>query len=84
MPQQSNRIKKLMDTPLGKIITRNRMTGKEQPSQISFPTTEIVGSIKYSMGIADPFRNDIENLTYPTIQKNIVHFNQVTRLGHID
>ena len=71
-----------MVIPLGKIITRNRMKSTEQPAQISFLTTQIGGSEKYLMVIADPFRSDTEDCTDPTIQQTIVHFNQETGLGH--
>ena len=50
-----------MATFLEKSIHRNRMMGTEQPAQISLTTTEIGGSVKYSMGITDPFRTDIAN-----------------------
>ena len=40
-----------MANQFGKIITTNRMMGTEQPDQISLPTTEIGGCVKYSMGI---------------------------------
>ena len=36
------------------------------------------------MGIVNPFRNDTENLTDPTIEPTIYRFNQATRLGHSD
>ena len=73
-----------MTTPLGKGITTNRMTSTEKPSQISLPTTEIGGSVKYSMGITNPFRTNKENWTDPTIQPTIVHFNQSTVPVHRD
>ena len=60
------------------------MTGTEKPAQILFQTTEIGGSVKYSMGIENPFRTDTENCTDPTIKPTAVHFNQATKLGHID
>ena len=56
-----------MATPLGKIITRDWMTGMDQPAQILFPTTEIGESVKYSMGIADPLRTDTTNWAESTI-----------------
>ena len=58
------------------------MTGAEQQAQISFPTTEIGGSIKYSMGIANPFRTDTDNQTDPTIQPTIINSIQATVTGH--
>ena len=72
-----------MATPLGKIITRDWMTGMDQPAQILFPTTEIGESVKYSMGIANPFRTDTENQREPTIKPTIVQFKQETGPGHI-
>ena len=63
---------------LGGGITRNHITGREQPAQMPLPTNEIGGSIKYSIGIANPFRTETENWTDPTIQPTIFHFNQVT------
>ena len=49
-----------MATQLGKSITGNWMTGTEQKSYISLPTTEIVGSVKNSIGVVDPFMTDTE------------------------
>ena len=60
------------------------MTGTERTDQILFMTTEIEGSIKYIMGIADPFRTNTENRMDPTIQPAITHLNQVTGTGHSD
>ena len=73
-----------MDTPLEKIISRNWMTSTEQPDQISLLTTEIGGSIQYFMGILNPYRNNTENRTDPTIQPTSIHFNQSTLPGHSD
>ena len=73
-----------MATPIGKIINRNRMTGMEQPSQISFPATEMGGSVKYSTSIANPFRTDTVNQTDPTIKPTTNQFNQSNIAGHSD
>ena len=51
MTQEEN----LPTTPLGKIITRNLMTGMEQPDQVLL-LTEIGGYIKLLVVIANPFR----------------------------
>ena len=50
-------------TPLGKSITRNWVTGTEQPDQILLPTTEIGGSVS----IVNTLRTDTENWKDPTI-----------------
>ena len=60
------------------------MTGKKQLVKISFPNTEIGGPVKHSIGITNPFRDGIENHTYPTIQPTNIHFNQKTRQGNSD
>ena len=59
------------------------MTGTEQPSWVSL-TTEIGGSVKISVGIANPFKTHTENRTEPNIQPTIVHSNQTNRPGHSD
>ena len=69
-----------MATPLGKSITRNRITGTEQPAKILLPTTEIGGSVI----IANTLSTDTENFTEPTIQPTIFHLKQATGLGHSD
>ena len=69
-----------MATTHGKSITRNQMTGAEQPDQILFPTTEIGGSIS----IADTLMANTENWTDPTIQPTIIHFKQVTVMRYSD
>ena len=56
----------------------------KQPSQISFPTTEIGGAVKHSMGIANPFRDNTVNQTDPNIQPTIVYFKQATVPVHSD
>ena len=71
-----------MATTLGKIITMNWMTGTEKPAKILLPTTEIGGSVKYLMGIANPFRTEIANQTDPTIQPTVTHFNQLIGMLH--
>ena len=75
---------KLMAATLEKSITRNWMTGMEKTAQILVPTTEIGESIKYSMGISNPFRADTLNRTDPTIQPTTAHCNQAAGLGHSD
>ena len=50
-------------TPPGKIITRNQITGMDQPDQILFPTTEIGGSISTTTTLG----SDTANRTDPTI-----------------
>ena len=45
-----------MATPLEKSVTINCMMVTKQPAKISLPTTEIRGAVKYSMGIANPFK----------------------------
>ena len=64
-----------MTTSPGEIITRNQMTGTEQPDQILFPTNEIGGCVS----IANTLRNNTENRTDPTIQITTVHLKQVNR-----
>ena len=56
-------------TLLGKIITL---------------PTEIGGSAKLSVGIANPFRTHTANWTDSTIQPTIVHSKKATGLGHRD
>ena len=58
------------------------MIGTEQTYQILIPTTEICGSVKYSMGITNLFRTDTENRTDPNIQPTIVYLNQATLMVH--
>ena len=74
----------MMATPLENSITRNQMTGTKKTVWILLPTTETGGAVKYSMGIANPFRTHTLNQTDPTIQPTTVHFNKVTRPGHSD
>ena len=50
-------------TPPGKSITRNQITGMDQPAQILFPTTEIGGSVS----ITNTLRYDTANQADPTI-----------------
>ena len=57
------------------------MTGTEQLSQVSFPT-EIGWSIKFFVGIANPFRTNTEYQKDPTIQQTTVQSNQGTVHGH--
>ena len=59
------------------------MAGTEQPDQILLPA-EIGGSIKYSIGIVNPFSNGTSNQTDPTIQPIIVHLNQMNGPIHSD
>ena len=73
----------LLTTSLGENITRNLLMGMEEPSQISF-LTEIGGSVKLLIGIANPFKTHTENRKDPTIQQTIFHSNQAIRLGHSD
>ena len=63
---------------LGKIITRNRMMGTEQPDKILFPTNVIGGSVS----IANTIRNKIANCMDPIIQPVIAHPKQSTEPGH--
>ena len=77
MIQETN----LMTTPLGKSITRNMIMGTED--QVLLPT-EIEGSVKFLVGIANPFRTHTANLTDLTIQPIIFHSNQVTGTVHSD
>ena len=72
-----------LTTLLGKIIARNLMTGIEQPAQVSL-STEIGGSVKFSVGITNPFRTNTTNRTDPNIQPTTVHCKQATVLGHSD
>ena len=60
------------------------MTGTEKPAHILFQTTEIGGSVKHSMGISNPFRNDTVNETYRTIWPTIFHLKKKTRPKHSD
>ena len=69
-----------MATLLGESITRNRMTGTEQLSQILLPTTETWGSVR----ITKTLRADTANCMDPTIQPTIIHFKQETGPGHSD
>ena len=73
-----------MASQIGKSITSTQMRGTEKPDQISLTTTEIGGSVKYLMGVSNPFRTDKENLTDPTIEPSIIHFKKVTVPGHSD
>ena len=73
-----------MATSLKKSITRNRMTGTEQPDEILLSPTEIGGSVKYSMGITKPFRTDTANWADPAIQPTIAQFKNSTVPGHSD
>ena len=57
--------------------------GTEQPAQVSLPT-EIVGSVKFLVGIAHPFRTHTFNRNESTIQPTIIHSNQSTIPGHSD
>ena len=59
------------------------MIGTEQLAHISLPT-EISGSVKWLVGITNPFRTDAANCTDLTIQPIIVHSNRATGLGHSD
>ena len=67
-----------MATPPGKSITRNRITGMEQPAQILFPTTEIGGSVSIANKISSETANRIDS----TIQPTIINFKQETGTGH--
>ena len=67
-----------MITPLGKGITRNRMTVIEQLAQILLTTTEIGGSIS----IVNALMTYIENRTDPDIKPTISHFKQETGPGY--
>ena len=58
--------KNLTTTPLGKIITRNLMTGTKNPAQVLLPT-KIGESIKFLVGIANPFRTNTNNLWNPLL-----------------
>ena len=69
-----------MITPLEKSITRNQITGMEQPAKILFPATKIGGSVS----ITNTLRTDTENRNYATIQPTIFHLNQATRPRHSD
>ena len=69
-----------MATPLEKSITK----GTEKLAQILLTTTEIEGSVKYLMGIANPFRTDKVNRKDPTIQPTIIQSNQATGMVHSD
>ena len=50
-------------TPPGKSITRNQITGMDQPDQILFPTAEIGGSISTTNTLG----YDTANQSDPTI-----------------
>ena len=56
-----------MATPVGKFVAKNWMTGTEEQYQISLTTNEIRGSMKYSIGIANPFSTDKANWMDSTI-----------------
>ena len=73
-----------MATLLQNSFTRIRTMGTKHQDQILLPNTEIVGAVKYLMGIANPFRTDTVNRTDPTIQPTIIQFYQSTVLGHSD
>ena len=73
-----------MANPLGKSINKTRIMGMEQPDQILLLTTEIGGSVKYSMDVENPFRTEKVNHVEPTIQPTIVYFNQVIVPRHSD
>ena len=64
--------KNLTTTPLGKIITRNLMTGTKNPAQVLLPT-KIGESVKFLVGNANPFRTNTNNQTEPTIKPSILH-----------
>ena len=72
----------LLTTMLVKNIPSSIMMGTEQSAQVSL-LTEIGVSIKFSVGIAHPFRTHAANQNEPTIQPNLVHSNQATGSGHI-
>ena len=65
-------------TPLDKIITRNWLTGTEQPDKILLSTTEIGGSVS----IANTLRTDTENHKDPNIQPTTIHIKQSSRPRH--
>ena len=79
MIQEAN----LLTTSLGKSITNNFMMGMKQPDQVLL-LTEMVGSVKFLVGIMNPFMNHTANLAYPTIQPTIIQSNQETVPEHID
>ena len=58
------------------------MTGSEQPAQISL-LTEIGGSVKFLVCIANPFRTNTDNWMEPLIQPTIFHSNEETVLGKL-
>ena len=70
-----------LNTTLGKSITLNLMMSTAQLSQVSLQT-EIAGSVKFLVGIVNPFRTQTANRTDPTIRTTVVHSNQATRPGH--
>ena len=70
-------------TTFGEIITRNLMTGTEQSDQVLLPT-EIGGSVKFLVGIANQFRTNRVNWTDHTLQSTIFHSNKYTELGYND
>ena len=74
---------KLLTAQLGKSITRNLMTGTEQPAQVLLPT-EIGGSVQFSVGIVNQFRTHKSNRTGPTIQQTIVQSKKATGPGQSD
>ena len=71
---------RLMTTPRGESITRNGMTGTEQPDQFLLPNTEIGESVS----IDNTLSTGTAYQTDPTIQLTIVHLNQATWPGHSD
>ena len=79
-PYLDNLTTPLLTVPLGKSITRNRMTGTEQPDQIFLRTTEIGGSIS----IVKTLKADTENWKDTTIQQTIFQFKQANVPGNSD
>ena len=61
--------RRMLATPFENSITRNHMTGSKQPVQISLPTTKIVGAVKHSIGIVNPFLTALFNQPSPTSNK---------------
>ena len=55
----------------------------EQPDQVSF-TTEIGGSVKFLVGIANPFRTNTVNQKDPTIHPTTVQSNHTNGQWHSD
>ena len=62
-------IPKLLTTTLGTSPPRNMIT--QQPAQVLL-TTEIGGSVKFSVGIAYPFRTHRSSLNKQTIYPSLV------------